>query len=58
MSNFVGKPFLIFQYFSLKSHGFINIHEYYKIIICISDHFVNIICLGKFGTLGLSAIEI
>ena len=45
MSNFVGKsPY--FRFFSLKSHDFINIHEYYKMIICIFDHSVNIIYLS------------
>ena len=42
MSNFVGKPPQFSSIFSLNSHGFINIHENYKIIICISDHFVTI----------------
>ena len=46
MSNFVGKLPYISNIFSLNSHVFTNIHEYYKIIICISDHFVTMICLG------------
>ena len=47
MSNFVGIYPLNFQdFFSLKSHDFINIHEYYKMIICIFDHSVNMLCLS------------
>ena len=29
--------------FSLISHGFINIYEYYDKIICILDHLVNML---------------
>ena len=46
MSNFVGKSPYFSRFFSLKSHDFINIHEYYKMIICIFDHSVNIIYLS------------
>ena len=53
---------LNFMYFSQKFHGFINIHEYYNMIICIVDHLVNIIMSlhyikTEFGTLGHIAIE-
>ena len=46
MSYFVGIPPYFFSIFSLNSHGFINIHEYYNIIICIFDHLVNMLRLS------------
>ena len=62
MSNFVGLSphFLVF---SQNAHGFINIHEYYNMIILKFDDLLNIL-LSKhkfktnFGTLGHFAIEI
>ena len=36
---------LIFTIFSLISNIFINIHEYANLIICISEHWVKVLCL-------------
>ena len=46
MSKFVGKPSEFSSIIFLNFHGFININGYYKIIICISDQFVNMIYLS------------
>ena len=45
MRYFVGK-LLNFPVYSLNAYGFINIHDYFKVIICISDLFVTILFLG------------
>ena len=46
MSNNEGIPPKFSSIFSLISHGFINIYEYYNKIICILDHLVNMLCLS------------
>ena len=37
---------LNFHDFSLISNTFINIHEYTNLIICISEHWMKVICLN------------
>ena len=37
---------LIFTIFSLISNIFINIHEYANLIICISEHWMKVLCLN------------
>ena len=37
---------LIFYDFSLTSNVFINIHEYENLIICISEHWMKVLCLN------------
>ena len=35
---------LIFTIFSLISNIFINIHEYTNLLICISEHWIKVLC--------------
>ena len=35
-----------FHKFSLISNIFINIHEYANLIICISEHWMKVLCLN------------
>ena len=37
---------LIFTIFYLISNIFINIHEYANLIICISEHWMKVLCLN------------
>ena len=37
---------LNFHYFSLISNIFVNIHEYENLIICISEHWIKVLCLN------------
>ena len=37
---------LIFYDFSLISNVFINIHEYATLKICISEHWIKVLCLN------------
>ena len=37
---------LIFTFFYLISNIFINIHEYANLIICISEHWIKVLCLN------------
>ena len=37
---------LNFHNFSLISNIFINIHEYANLIICISEHWMKVLCLN------------
>ena len=46
MSNSICIPLNFLVFFSQNSHGFINIHEYYDMIICIFDHLVNRLCVS------------
>ena len=38
---------LNFHDFSLISNTFINIHEYANLIICISGHWIKVLCLNN-----------
>ena len=45
MGNLHEHPFN-FHDFSLISNIFINIHEYANLIICISEHWMKVLCLN------------
>ena len=46
MSHFVGISPLFSSIFSQNAHGFINIHEYYYMIILKLDHLLKYYCLS------------
>ena len=48
---------LIFYDFSLISNVFINIHEYANLIICISEHWMKVLCLSIEVEPGLKVSE-
>ena len=45
MDKFACTP-LNFHYFCLISNIYINIHEYANLIICISEHWMKVLCLN------------
>ena len=46
MDKFACTP-LNFRDFSLISNIFMNIHEYTNLIICISEHWMKVLCLNS-----------